>query len=234
MDVDPDLASLVPAEDRPMARNRAAARVERLEPGPWRFQPLGHPSAFGLLVLDGLLGVRVAIGDEGHLEVLGEGDVLRPWVDTTPDASVPSQVVWEILEPTRVALLDERFAHGVAPWPQIAAALMHRMIVRVRRLSFQLALAGISRVDERVLIVLWHFADRWGSVTPRGVDLPLCLTHGQLAEVVRAARPTVSKAIGELRERGALSVERRGAVWTLHGDPPPSVEELEKYVGLER
>ena len=96
----------------------------------------------------------------------------------------------------------------------------------------QLALAGVERVDERVLLVLWHFADRWGRVTRDGVALRLALTHAQLAEVVQAARTSVSSAIGDLRRRGALTVNRRDHCWVLHGQPPPAVTDLKQQLGL--
>jgi CRP-like cAMP-binding protein len=145
---------------------------------------------------------------------------------------VPAHVGWQAFEGVRVAVLDERFAHAVAPWPQIAATLMHRCVLRARRLSLQLALAGVERVDDRVLLVLWHFADRWGRVTRDGVVLRLALTHAQLAEVVQAARTSVSSAIGDLRRRGALSVKRRDHCWVLHGQPPPVVTNLKQQLGL--
>ena len=232
VECDPDLAALIPPDERSDARRRAAARVEVVEPGPWGFRSLPDPGAFGLLVLNGLVGARVSLGEQAHLEVLGEGDLLRPWVHIGPEASVPSEVGWQVFDDTRVALLDEDFARGVAPWPQVAAGLMHRLVLRARRLSFQLALAGISRIDERILIALWHFADRWGRVTPEGVLLRLALTQTQLAEVVRAARPTVSTAINELRRGGAVAYDRGEQTWTLYGNPPPTVRELKEQVGL--
>ncbi len=232
VDTDPDLAALIPPEDRPEAARRAVARREVIDPGDWTVRPLRDPRAFGVLVLDGLVGARVSLGEEAYLEVLGEGDLLRPWVHPAPEASVPSRVGWQVFDQTTVAILDADFARAVAPWPQVAAGLMHRLVLRARRLCLHLALAGISRIDERVLIALWHFADRWGRVTPDGVMLRLALTQTDLAEVVRAARPTVSTAIAELKREGTLSYERSRRTWTLRGEPPPIVGELKEQVGL--
>ena len=233
LDADPELAALVPGPQREAARGRAVARVQRLEDGPWTFQPLRHPAAFGMLVLEGLVGARVAIGSEAHIEVVGTSDLLRPWVHIGPGASVPSDVDWRVFSSTTVAMLDEHFALAVAPWPQIAAALMHRLVLRSRRLSFQLALAGINRTDERLLIALWHFADRWGHVTPEGVTLKLELTQGQLGEVIRVARPSVSSAINDLRRAGVIAYERSTCTWTLHGDPPQQAATLKRRLALD-
>ena len=232
LDIDSDLGALIPDDEKPVARQRAVVRVEEVTRGWWEYRPLPDPAAFGFLVLDGLVGARVAIGDEAYVEVLGECDLLRPWVHIEHEASVPSEIGWRIFQDTHVAVLDERFASAVAPWPQLAAALMHRLVLRARRLSFQLALAGIERIDERLLIALWHFADRWGRVTPEGVVVRLALTHADLAEVVRAARQSVSTAIGDLRRRDVLSVDRGTHCWTLHGEPPAAVSTLKHQVGL--
>jgi CRP-like cAMP-binding protein len=87
------------------------------------------------------------------------------------------------------------------------------------------AVASVPRIEERVLLALWHFAERWGRVTADGVRLDLNLTHAVLAEVVAAQRPSVSTALGRLQERGLLS--RPGSSsWLLHGEPPANVRSL--------
>jgi CRP/FNR family cyclic AMP-dependent transcriptional regulator len=66
-------------------------------------------------------------------------------------------------------------------------------------------------VEDRVLALLWHLAERWGRMTPEGVVVPLCLTHETLGRLAGAARPTVSLALGELTKRGQLSRRPDGA-----------------------
>jgi CRP/FNR family cyclic AMP-dependent transcriptional regulator len=233
LDVDADLAALIPDEELSLARPRAMARLERIQRGPWDYQPLRDSAAFGMLVLEGLVGARVTIGQEAHLEVLGEGDLLRPWVSTAPDSNVASHVDWQVFDAMVVAVLDERFARAVAPWPQIPAGLMHRSVLRARRLCLQLALAGVNRIDERLLYALWHFADRWGRMTPDGVRMRLALTQAELGEVIRAARPSVSTAVNELRRQGAITVERPRCEWVLHGSLPAAVTQMKLQAGLE-
>jgi len=50
-------------------------------------------------------------------------------------------------------------------------------------------------------------------VTPGGTVLPLALTHETLGALVGARRPTVTLALGDLSERGA--VLRQGRAWLL-------------------
>ena len=105
-------------------------------------------------------------------ELLGAGDVLRPWEDDVQSDPLPFTVVWHVHERTRVALLDARFAMATARWPALAGAISRRHVRRARALSFQLAIAQLPRVDDRLLVLLWAMAERWGRVAPQGVRLP--------------------------------------------------------------
>ena len=56
-------------------------------------------------------------------------------------------------------------------------------------------------------------------MTREGVAVRLPLTHRMLAELVGARRPTVTTALGQLEDRGALT-RRPPDEWLLHGGPP--------------
>jgi CRP-like cAMP-binding protein len=81
-----------------------------------------------------------------------------------------------------------------------------------------LALAQIPSLQERLLLTLWHLADRFGRVRGDGVLLPLPLTHDTLADLAAAQRPSVTTALGRLRTRGLI--EPGGQGWLLRGEPP--------------
>jgi hypothetical protein len=54
------------------------------------------------------------------------------------------------------------------------------------------------------------------------VHVRLALTHSMLAELVAARRPTVTRALGDLAERGLVSWT--GEAWQLSGDPPAELD----------
>jgi hypothetical protein len=81
------------------------------------------------------------------------------------------------------------------------------------------------RVEDRILLILWHLADRWGRVSTQGVIVPLPLTHRLLARIDGAHRPSVTGAISRLTERGAIRRRADGS-WLLCGEPPASLEAL--------
>jgi CRP/FNR family transcriptional regulator, cyclic AMP receptor protein len=206
-------------------------KMIRLDPGVWqlRFDNGELRGNLGLLVLDGLLTRQVVVGEATCAELLGGGDILRPWTELESGiASIASESRWQIVMPTRVAILNARFALQIARWPDVTAAIIDRVVQRARWLSFHLAVCHIVGVELRLLIVLWHFADRWGRMTGSGVKLPLPLSHGLLAGIVGARRPTVSTALGALRDQG--QVERVESGWLLHGDPPAELHDLRARV----
>jgi CRP-like cAMP-binding protein len=151
--------------------------------------------------------------------------VLRPAASDDIDSSVDFDVTWEMLDYTRLALLDRDFAAAVAPWPELTAAVMDRIMRRAHAAAFHLAVSHLKRVETRLLVVLWYYADRWGRVTPNGVLLPVRMTHSLLARVVGARRPSVSTALGRLQERGFLERTENGQ-WLLLGPPPRELAEL--------
>jgi CRP/FNR family transcriptional regulator, cyclic AMP receptor protein len=228
LEVDPDLAEGLDEESESLARAAAVARVDLLETGEWNGaddypQHAGH---LGLLILDGLLARTVEVGNRSCVELLGPGDFLRPWVLVAVHSSIPLDSHWTVVERTRVAVLDRRFAGTMARFPEVAGTILDRVMARSRWLTFHLAVCHLKRIETRLLVVLWHFADRWGRVGPDGVTVPIRVTHHMLAGVIGAQRPSVTTALGALRRDGL--VERRpDGTWLLHGDPPSELGQVE-------
>jgi CRP-like cAMP-binding protein len=236
LDEDPELGERLPVGERVKAEDAAIARIESLSEGTWTEpnDPAKYRDGFGLLVLDGILTRQVTIERFECTEVLGQGDLLRPRAFEAPGvASIPSCVVWTVLQPTRFAVLDRAFALATGPWPELAAALMDRCVTRARWLAFQLAVSHLVRVDTRLLVTLWHYADRWGRKTPDGVLLQMPVTHSMLAGIVGARRPSVTTALGRLQQSGALERLPDGR-WLLRGQPPREFARLHSPRGLDQ
>jgi CRP/FNR family transcriptional regulator, cyclic AMP receptor protein len=194
------------------------AAVRRLERGPWR--PESHePSGdhLGFMVLAGFLGRRVLVPDRGRsLELLGKGDIFRPWQEDSPSFS---EVAWTVIEPATIAALDGDFKARARRVPELLELLAERALRRSRRLAVSAAIANTVGVEERLLLLLWQLAELWGRKTPTGAQIPFRLSHQTLADLVGARRPTVTLALRSLTERGAV---RRGesGQWILIGGPP--------------
>lgn len=232
LDVDPDLAEGLTEEDRAIARRHSGARLRLLPEGEWRpDEEFEEPYPMvGLLVIDGLVTRELTIAGRTTTELLGAGDLLRPWDQDAGLDGIPFEVRWLVHEPARVAVLDRRFAALVARWPPLVDALLRRAVHRSRWLSFQLAISQVTRVDGRLLMLFWQLAERWGRVGPDGVRLPLRLTHQTLGKLVGARRPSVTTALSGLARAGL--VERTSYGWLLHGDPTDAVDHLLDHARL--
>jgi hypothetical protein len=198
-------------------------RVPRLQlaEGPWQPPESSTGCPFGLLVTRGILVRRLTLGSRSAIELLGRGDVIRPWTEQSPVDTLPVGVEWRVLEPCALGLLDPEFACRVARWPQVAACLLDRAVERSRILAFQQLASHLPHLESRLMALLWMLADRWGRVTPDGVLLPIRLTHSTLAELVGASRPSVSSTLKLLERSGLLN--RKGGGWLLHRQPPPAL-----------
>ena len=227
LDALPELALALDPEQQRLARQHAVAELHRLRPGVWRprREIAPEPGQLGLLVLDGLLTRDVVLEETLATELCGRGDVLRPNDHDGQDAPVPFDVVWHVIEPTRIAVLDRRFTRVVGHWPELVEALMSGAVSRAQSLAITLAVSHMRRVDIRLLVMMWYLADRWGKVRTDGVHVPLRLTHQTLGRLVGAQRPSVTTAHKQLSAEGRLT-RAEDQTWILHGDPPETLERL--------
>jgi CRP/FNR family transcriptional regulator, cyclic AMP receptor protein len=215
--LDPDLGAGLDARRRQLAERACLARTLEVAPGPWDAGGVAG-SGFGLLVVSGILSRRVVQGECHGAELIGPGDLLRPWDPVGDWASIPTESSWLVIERARIAVLDADFARRAAPFPEIAQALIRRGLLRSRYLAILLAIVSQRRIEGRLNLLFWHLADRFGQVRGEWVSVPVPLTHHLLSELVAARRPSVTTALSHLQERGVL--RREGQGWLVHGPAP--------------
>jgi CRP-like cAMP-binding protein len=206
LDIDGELADEFDVRARIAARQLATARVLQLGVGACDLAPSFDAvgSGLGLLVLDGLLALEIRVGGRTAAELLGPGDLLQPPGPAT-DEMVVCTSGWRALRPTRLAVLDGDFADRVRPFPQIARILARRACRRPLELDVLRAITSQPRLEVRLVLLLWHLADRWGRVEPSGIRLSLPLTHRMLGQLVAAERPSISHALKRLAQAGLVT-----------------------------
>jgi CRP/FNR family transcriptional regulator, cyclic AMP receptor protein len=231
LDLDPDLAQFLDGERAEEAHRQLLVRVRRLAPGAWNTARLTVADAghLGLLVLDGVLSREVLASDVISTELIGAGDLLRPWQIAPDPKLLQVSVRWSVLADARVAVLDRRLAAQLGHYPEITSLLIERMTARTQRLAVSQAIAQLNRVDQRLLTLFWHLAERWGRITPDGVAIPLTLSHRMLSQLVGARRPTVSTALGDLAKEHQVIRQPDGS-WLVTGEPVG--EPIERNVRL--
>jgi CRP/FNR family transcriptional regulator, cyclic AMP receptor protein len=213
---DPDLAQELDEEDAARARTELIARAQTLD---WK-QRRGHwgppdPRGYlGLLIIEGVLLREVSLARGGTAELLGAGDLLRPWdVDGEEFLPITSRVDWTVLSDVTVASLDRDFADRVCRWPTIVARLIARNAIRAKANTLNQAISHFKHVESRLLLLFWHFGERWGKVRGDYITIELPLTHELLGKLVGATRPSVTTALGQLARRELL--DRDDRVWRL-------------------
>lgn len=216
---DPELALGLSEEDRRAAMSLFRAPVIQISGQRWTPPHYDAARTFGLIILDGLLGRRVRVGRTVGTELLGVGDILRPWDDEQPFELVPATLDWRVFSPTRLAVLDDRITTLIGRRAQLMVNFSGRIMRQSRRATYLMVVSHLPRIEDRVLATLWHIASTCGKVTPDGVNIPFRITHEVLGEIVGAHRPSVTVAIQTLETRGRL-IRTATNGFILPGLPP--------------
>lgn len=226
---DPDLGSGLTPADFAVARKALVAPSVTLEPSNSTSADKSARDDLAevtMLVLDGLLLSDMVLAGYSSAELIGPGDLLSsPKRRRNTDTLLPVDVQLTVLEPTRLALLDECVQLACAHWPPVAVALLERMEQRGWRLAKQAAICHLPAVHSRLLALFWHLADRWGKVAPDHLVLPIRIVHRTLGKMVGAERSTVTLALRQLSDAGLVTRRHDGA-WLLSGDPREGLEFL--------
>jgi CRP/FNR family transcriptional regulator, cyclic AMP receptor protein len=196
-----------------------AAEVVELPVGEWvppdDQSQSGH---LGYLLAKGLIVREIRVAGAWGVELLDRGDLLVPWIE---DAASFVEAEWRVIEPARLVVLA-RVARG-GDRRGLTEDLVSRAMRRSRSMAVHAAIAATRRVEERLLLLLWHVAERRGRRGPNGVEVSLPVTHETLAHLVGARRPSVTTALRDLEHRGAISRRAPGR-WFLHGEAPSARE----------
>jgi CRP/FNR family transcriptional regulator, cyclic AMP receptor protein len=218
LEADEALGAGLDPERLSQARERVVAETLALEPGPWtpEVSEEGWRQGLGLLVLEGLLVREVRVKRKISVELLGPGDLLRPWTYHPEHLSaVPVLASWEVLTGARLAVLDRQFSVRLAFWPEVTAVLLDRAVLRSRSLAIQSAVRHGGQIEDRLLLTLWHLAHRWGELEEDGVALRLeQLTPAVLARMAATTPGSAAGALDRLEEQG-VTKPLHGGGWRL-------------------
>src|SRR4051794_17926543 len=161
LQVDPGLRAAVPQSERPLAERAVLVPCFELGPGHWRTEDLrADGDALSALVVRGLGTRQTMIAGRRSAELLGPGDVFRPWASADP--VIPAESRWASGSPALVALLDGRFVAAARRWSQLFAVVHERLAEQLERSTMRAAIMSLPRVEQRILGIFWQLAERWG------------------------------------------------------------------------
>lgn len=228
LEVDPDLGEELERPSFEAARARCTAELVIPTGGSSWPTAADRPEAaeqLGYLVVRGTVLHRLQLARRSTVDLLGPGDIARPWAGREDIAELVNPSRWQLLEEVELAALDRVFLQEAARWPELSVAIANRIGRRLRSLLLRLAVAQIPQLETRLRVVFWDLADRFGRVRREGVLLPLRLRQDVLAALASATRSAVNRKLAALQRDGIL--ERVPAGWLLHAGPPAELFTLE-------
>lgn len=183
--------------------------------------PSGHVG----VVAHGQLAVAVP-GDGGRMHtiaLLQEGDALVLPGDAWPEAA---GAVMRGATDSVVLVVVQDMTELLAADPELGAWIVHALAGAVADRERSTAIALEPRVERRLLFKLRQLGEHWGRVTPEGVRLDLRVTHQELADMVGAARESVTVAFGRLQEQGEIEMRQRTVIIRRMNDQSLTATEI--------
>jgi CRP/FNR family transcriptional regulator len=163
-------------------------------------------------------------GAERPVRVVGRGRPLGELPLARGDRHSASAVA---MEPSRLLFLSRHVVEGLyRSDPDVAHALIESLARRLHDLALRAQALGYRDVLPRLAVLLAGYANRRGTPSPDGgVELELGRTQEEIAHEIGAARESVSRAWGQLRDQRLIE-PRRG-----HRVIIPDVQRLRDAAG---
>ncbi len=167
-----------------------------------------QPGEVVYVILEGTVKILVeqADGREVILAFLGAGDTVGE-MSLVDSAGRSATVV--TLEKCLLLWMDRRtFQELLVHVPEFAQNLVRMLTSRLRLANEQIQALSALDVAGRLARQLLAFSERYGLRQPNGgILIPLRLTQSDLADLVGASRERVNQVLGELRQRGLLTLD---------------------------
>lgn len=99
--------------------------------------------------------------------------------------------------------------------PYLSNLVLSQLVCRLRQTEALLAIAGLRRVEERLLELLKLLKQEIGLPIAGGTRLSARLTHQNLASAIGTTRVTVTRLLGEFQRQGSIGwdCDRHLIVW---------------------
>ena len=221
LEVNADLAGDLASDEVQLALGALVVPAVRVQGGQWDPGACANDdrvtgSLIGLLVIDGVVLRELMLGAYVSAQLCGPGDLLelrgardQRCLPALATVSVPGTAV--------LALLDDRVLGASRRWPQLGRRSLAEAMGQIGDAAAHQAIFQLAHVEDRLLALFWHLADRWGRVLSAGVRVDLPLTHETIGHLIGARRPTVTLGLRALRAAGLLQRQVDGAWLLAHG-----------------
>ncbi|CAN5768922.1 Crp/Fnr family transcriptional regulator [soil metagenome] len=116
----------------------------------------------------------------------------------------------EAMEPVVVcAMSRNQLEELVRDKPEVGIKLISILSERLSLYESRMEDIGLKEVPARLASLILRLIDSEGVMTRAGVKIPNRYTHEQLAAMIGSKRETVTRALGQLQDLGAVEIRRR-------------------------
>ncbi len=140
------------------------------------------------------------------MRVAEQGEILG--LSATLSGS-PYENTAEMLESGQINFIrQDHFLNFLNKWPEAnlrVAQLLSRAYMSVQEQMRALVLSDSAA--EKLARLLLSWLKKTGSQAERGVQLKLSLTQGEIAQMIGVSRETVTRLLGDLRDKGVIQLK---------------------------
>lgn len=90
----------------------------------------------------------------------------------------------------------------------LSQMILNQVVIRVRQTESLLAIAGIKRVEERLIELLKLLAQDMSESVDNGTRIVVRLTHQNIANAIGTTRVTVTRILGDFQRQGLISFDK--------------------------
>lgn len=211
-DVDPELIYQLDHDSVVLSRH-LSVEVRDMNRGSWELHQ--NDSTLAYLIVEGIVLQAATSIRQRSLEVAGPGDMLLLPREVSSD--VPPRVAMAGLTDATIAIITQEHFRALGSAPELMTRVFDRIERSSDHLRFRVGLASVPRLSDRLHLLLWHFAERWGVRRHGTTFVELPAKQATLAELVGASRSSVSLALKELQQSRRAILHRR-RTWELSDD----------------
>jgi CRP-like cAMP-binding protein len=95
----------------------------------------------------------------------------------------------------------------IEKYEDLARKILPQVMKRLQQSEQLLAIAGIKRVEDRLLQLLKLLEKEMGETRGSGVRIKVRFTHQNLANAIGSTRVTVTRLLGDLQKQGLISLD---------------------------
>ena len=110
---------------------------------------------------------------------------------------------------TLVMIPDDEVQRLMTSYPEVSISITRLMGLRRKRIEKRLKSLLFRSNRERLVHLLVELVEKYGRVTPDGIQIGIKLSHQELASIIGSTRETVTVILGELQDEDAVIVRRR-------------------------